>query len=284
MFFYGYGDKFRREWMSALVAEPSRRLPEVDFALGGHDFRGDTGQRAADRRHPFPSFPRAISAARINLCLTRRPHATVYASSSCRPFELAAAGAAIVANPYNGIERWFEPGAELMIVYRRRRGDRGVPGPARRPCAGRGDGRVGPASACSTSTPIATARDACSSSSGLRCRRMSTEVESARREAVPRRGPACRGCGGSRSSLAYNEERNLGRLLDGATRARPGLEVVVVSDGSIDRTAEVAADRGAHVVRLPFNLGIGGAVQTGFRFAFGSGLRPRGAARRRRPA
>jgi spore maturation protein CgeB len=40
----------------------------------------------------------------------------VHASSSCRPFELAAAGAAIVANPYNGIERWFEPGSELILV------------------------------------------------------------------------------------------------------------------------------------------------------------------------
>ena len=60
--------------------------------------------------------PGAISAARVNLCITRRSHATVYASSSCRPFELASAGAAIVANPYNGIERWFEPGAEIVIV------------------------------------------------------------------------------------------------------------------------------------------------------------------------
>jgi spore maturation protein CgeB len=61
-------------------------------------------------------FPRAISAARVNLCITRRSHATVYASSSCRPFELAAAGAAVVANPYNGIERWFEPGSELLVA------------------------------------------------------------------------------------------------------------------------------------------------------------------------
>jgi glycosyltransferase involved in cell wall biosynthesis len=48
----------------------------------------------------------------------------------------------------------------------------------------------------------------------------------------------------------------------------PGLDVVVVSDGSLDRTAEVAAEHGAHVIRLPFNIGIGGAVQTGFRYAW----------------
>src|SRR4051794_10761595 len=43
VFFYGYGDKFRREWVQAMVGEPSRRLPEADFALGGRDFRGDVG-------------------------------------------------------------------------------------------------------------------------------------------------------------------------------------------------------------------------------------------------
>ena len=116
VFFYGYGDKFRREWMAALVGEPSRSLPDVDFALGGRDFLGDTGLARHLGDIPFPAFPRAISAARINLCITRRSHATVYASSSCRPFELAAAGAAIVANPYQGLERWFEPGSELIVV------------------------------------------------------------------------------------------------------------------------------------------------------------------------
>jgi glycosyltransferase involved in cell wall biosynthesis len=70
---------------------------------------------------------------------------------------------------------------------------------------------------------------------------------------------------------AYNEERNLARLLAELRALDPGLEVVVVSDGSTDRTAEVAAANGAHVVQLPFNLGIGGAVQTGFRFAWEGG-------------
>ena len=102
--------------MAALVGEPSRALPDVDFALGGRDFQGDTGRARLIGDVPFNVFPRAISAARVNLCITRRSHATVYASSSCRPFELAAAGAAIVANPYDGIERWFEPGSELLVV------------------------------------------------------------------------------------------------------------------------------------------------------------------------
>jgi spore maturation protein CgeB len=116
VFFYGYGDKFRREWMATLVGEPSRRLPEVDFALGGRDFRGDIGLARVVGDVPFNAFNRAISASRINLNITRRSHATVWASSTSRPFELAAAGAAIVSSPVQGIERWFEPGRELVVV------------------------------------------------------------------------------------------------------------------------------------------------------------------------
>src|SRR3989441_10593827 len=116
VFFYGYGDKFRRDWMAVMVGEPSRALPDVDFTLGGRDFQGDTGRARAIGDVPFNVFSRAISAARVNLNITRRSHASVFASSSCRPFELAAAGAAIVSNPYDGIERWFEPGRELLVV------------------------------------------------------------------------------------------------------------------------------------------------------------------------
>jgi Glycosyl transferases group 1 len=116
VFFYGYGDKFRRDWMEAMVGEPSRRLPELDFALGGRDFRADVGRARLIGDVPFNAFNNAIAAARINLNVTRRTQASVPASSTARPFELAMAGAAIVSNPYAGIERWFEPGRELLVV------------------------------------------------------------------------------------------------------------------------------------------------------------------------
>ena len=116
VFFYGYGDKFRRDAMAAMVGEPSRAAPELDFALGGLDFQGDTGRARPLGDIPFNAFAQAISAAHVNLNITRRPHATVTASATARPFELAAAGAAIVSNPYEGIERWFEPGSELLVV------------------------------------------------------------------------------------------------------------------------------------------------------------------------
>ena len=70
---------------------------------------------------------------------------------------------------------------------------------------------------------------------------------------------------------AHNEERNIARVIEELRAFDASLEVVVVSDGSVDRTAEVAAALGAHVIRLPFNLGIGGAVQTGFRYAWEGG-------------
>jgi hypothetical protein len=116
VFFYGYGDKFRREWMRDLVGEPSRRDPSIDFALGGRDFRGDTGNARLVGDVPFNVFSRAINAGRVNVNITRRSHASVFASSTARPFELASCGAAIVSNPYEGIERWFEPGSELRVV------------------------------------------------------------------------------------------------------------------------------------------------------------------------
>ena len=73
--FYGYGDKFRRDWMEAMVGAPSRELPDVDFALGGRDFHGDTGSARKVGDIPFNVFARTISAARVNLCITRRSHA-----------------------------------------------------------------------------------------------------------------------------------------------------------------------------------------------------------------
>jgi glycosyltransferase involved in cell wall biosynthesis len=70
---------------------------------------------------------------------------------------------------------------------------------------------------------------------------------------------------------ALNEEATVPGLIDELRAFDPGLDVVVIDDGSADRTAAVAAAKGARVLRLPFNLGIGGAVQTGFRYAFEHG-------------
>lgn len=70
---------------------------------------------------------------------------------------------------------------------------------------------------------------------------------------------------------AFNEERSVGGVIDELRAFDPGLDVVVVDDGSRDRTSATARAHGAHVLTLPFNLGIGGAVQTGFLFAWERG-------------
>ena len=70
---------------------------------------------------------------------------------------------------------------------------------------------------------------------------------------------------------ARNEAGAIGGVVDEIRAFDPTLDVVVIDDGSTDATAEVARSRGAAVVSLPFNLGIGGAVQTGFKYALEHG-------------
>jgi glycosyltransferase involved in cell wall biosynthesis len=70
---------------------------------------------------------------------------------------------------------------------------------------------------------------------------------------------------------ARNEEGAVGGVVAEIRAFDPGLDVVVLDDGSTDQTAQAAAAAGAFVVRLPFNLGIGAAVQTGFKFALEHG-------------
>ncbi len=66
---------------------------------------------------------------------------------------------------------------------------------------------------------------------------------------------------------AYNEARNLPLLAEGLRTTAP-CDVCVVDDGSTDGTARVAASLGWTVLRLPVNLGIGGAVQAGYLWAW----------------
>lgn len=66
---------------------------------------------------------------------------------------------------------------------------------------------------------------------------------------------------------AYNEGETVRGVIEEVRRALPDAEIVVIDDGSTDRTAEAARLAGAVVLELPFNVGIGGAMQTGFLYA-----------------
>jgi glycosyltransferase involved in cell wall biosynthesis len=66
---------------------------------------------------------------------------------------------------------------------------------------------------------------------------------------------------------AYNEAESLPAVLAELALHTPDFDVLVISDGSTDDTAAVARASGAFVAVLPFNLGIGGALRTGFSFA-----------------
>jgi glycosyltransferase involved in cell wall biosynthesis len=71
----------------------------------------------------------------------------------------------------------------------------------------------------------------------------------------------------------YNEADALGAVIDDVRREAPSCDIVVVNDGSADSTVEVARAHEVPVVDLCFNLGIGGAVQAGFKYAIAHGYR-----------
>jgi len=114
--FYGHGSQLREEWLAKLVEEPSQRNPEFRFVVGGRDFQVPLGRAEFIGPVAYSEFGRFVGRSRINLNITRSSHTTVYASATSRPFELAAFGACIVSQPYEGIQEWFKVGQELLVV------------------------------------------------------------------------------------------------------------------------------------------------------------------------
>ncbi|WP_030477710.1 glycosyltransferase family 2 protein [Lentzea albidocapillata] len=71
---------------------------------------------------------------------------------------------------------------------------------------------------------------------------------------------------------ALNEEHNIDKVVAEVRAALPDAGVLVVDDGSTDQTALRAREAGAFVARLAVNLGVGGAMRTGFRYAVRNGF------------
>lgn len=71
---------------------------------------------------------------------------------------------------------------------------------------------------------------------------------------------------------AFNEEEVIASVVREVRETLPGAEVLVVNDGSSDATTAEARGAGARVLELPFNLGVGGAMRLGFRYADANGF------------
>jgi glycosyltransferase involved in cell wall biosynthesis len=70
---------------------------------------------------------------------------------------------------------------------------------------------------------------------------------------------------------AWNEQEVIGSVLTELRESAPAFDLLVVDDGSLDATAEEARKAGVAVLRLPFNVGVGGAMRAGFRYALERG-------------
>ena len=259
VFFYGYGDKFRRDWMKQMVGEPSRIAPELDFALGGLDFQGDTGaarllgdvpvQRVRARdlvgarqpEHHAPAArdrPRVLDGSSLRACVLGR-----------RDRLEPACGHRALVRAREASWSLVESADEAVVR---------VSGAPRRPGAGGGDGaartRARPRRAHVCAPRAAAARSRSDWAPGyLRDR-----------SAVPRpdrRGrPRLRRVGGDRQ----------GRRRDPRVRSRRSTSSSWTTHRRTTRRRSREA-HGAIVLRLPHNVGIGGAVQTGLKFALAEG-------------
>jgi len=70
---------------------------------------------------------------------------------------------------------------------------------------------------------------------------------------------------------AWNESEGVADVVKEVYATLPGVDILVVDDGSADETAKVAAAAGATVMKLPYNLGVGGAMRAGYKFAHDRG-------------
>ncbi len=72
---------------------------------------------------------------------------------------------------------------------------------------------------------------------------------------------------------AYNEEKNIGEIIDKIKNCVPDVDILAVDDGSSDDTAKIAKNHGAEVISLPFNLGYGSALEAGYKYAYEKGYK-----------
>ena len=116
IFFFGHGGKSRKNYVEMMISEPSKNL-SYNFLIGGRDYSMDLGNaKYFSPKINFDDWKNYSCRSKINLNVVHELHAQTFATSTARPFELAAMGCCIVSSPYQGIEKWFEPNKEIFIV------------------------------------------------------------------------------------------------------------------------------------------------------------------------
>ena len=115
LFFYGMGGRAREKNVRSMLTEPSKQI-SARFLISGSDFGFDVGNSTVIPLLSFNQWRVYCAKSKINLNVVRDLHAHVYATSTSRPFELAAMRCCIVSSPYLGLDKWFDIGKEIVIT------------------------------------------------------------------------------------------------------------------------------------------------------------------------
>lgn len=114
-FFFGNGGFARAKNLKMMITEPSRILGHR-FIVSGRNMNIDLGIARLMPPLSFIEFRNYCCRAKVNLNVVRDLHAEVFATSTSRPFELAAMQCCIVSAPYKGLENWFELDKEILVA------------------------------------------------------------------------------------------------------------------------------------------------------------------------
>lgn len=116
IFFYGHNGNTRKKFVKMMVTDPSNVL-DYKFLIGGRNYNMDLGKaKYISDNINFTKWKELSSRAKINLNLVHELHASTFATSTARIFELSALRCCIVSSPYSGLEKWFEPKKEIFIA------------------------------------------------------------------------------------------------------------------------------------------------------------------------
>ena len=116
VFFYGNGSPDREENFEMMMRNPSQILSENSFQISGRNMPQDIGNCKLTDNLTFSVLRKMCCQSKINLNIPRKSHASVYCTSTVRPFELASLGCCVVSGPYDGLEKWFEIGKEMFKI------------------------------------------------------------------------------------------------------------------------------------------------------------------------